>query len=151
MSRLPDGTTRSALIIVSAAVVALTSMGCEELDGRNRNRQANRLFREMQFIDAAAEYEKALKTVDDPIIHYNAGLAYSKISKGDPKEVVLLAEQGDGVCSAIPGVQPVQKQVCVKPGDRRYNECDAKNVCASSYECKQTTLCGQGINPRLFG
>lgn len=140
MSRLPDGTTRSALLIVCAAVVALTSMGCEELDGRNRNRQANRLFREMQFIDAAAQYETALKTVDDPIIHYNAGLAYSKIAKGSD-EVVLLAEQGDGVCSAIPGVQPVQKRVCVKSGDRRYNECDDKNVCASSYQCKQTTLC----------
>jgi len=140
MSRLTDGTTRSALIFVSAAVVALSSLGCEELDGRNRNRQANRLFREMQFIDAAAEYEQALKTVDDPIIHYNAGLAYSKIAKGADK-VVLLAEQGDAVCQAIPGVQPVEKRVCVKPGDRRYNDCDDKNVCASSYQCKQTTLC----------
>ena len=28
-----------------------------------------------------AEYEKALKTVDDPIIHYNIALAYSKIFK----------------------------------------------------------------------
>ena len=35
--------------------------GCEQLDGRNRNRKGNRLFRETQFIDAAAEYQKALK------------------------------------------------------------------------------------------
>ncbi len=132
---------RTRLLFAVIALVAFA--GCKELDGRNRNRQANRMFREMQFIDAAAEYEKALTTVDDPIIHYNAGLAYSKIAKGSDK-VVLLAEKGDDVCERIPGVKDLQKQVCVKEGDRRYNDCDAKNVCASSYECKQTTLCTLG-------
>ena len=114
--------------------------GCEELDGRNRNRQANRMFRAMQFIDAAAEYERALKLVQDPIIHYNAGLTYSKIAKGSDRDV-LLGEKGEEICTLIPGVKDVQKRVCVKEGDRRYNACDDKNVCPSSFECKQTTLC----------
>ena len=26
-------------------------------------------------------------------------------------------------------------------GDRRFDECDAKNVCASSYKCQQAELC----------
>src|ERR1044072_5476585 len=88
--------TRTRLLFAAATMLVVTS-GCKELDGRNRNRQANRMFREMQFIDAAAEYEKALTTVNDPIIHYNAGLAYSKIAKGSDKNV-LLAEKGDPVC-----------------------------------------------------
>jgi tetratricopeptide (TPR) repeat protein len=128
------------LLLAATLLVVFAGVGCKELDGRNRNRTANRMFREMQFIDAAAEYEKALTTVVDPIIHYNAGLAYSKIAKGSDKEV-LLAEKGDAVCNNIPGVKDVQKRVCVKDGDRRYNECDDKNVCPSSFQCKQTTLC----------
>lgn len=136
----PMTRTPRFLFLAATMFVALASVGCEELDGRNRNRQANIMFREMQFIAAAAEYEKALTQVNDPIIHYNAGLAYSKIAKGSDK-VVLLGEQGDGVCTSIPGVQPLQKRVCVKEGDRRYNECDDKNVCPSSFRCKQATLC----------
>lgn len=127
-------------LLAATMFVAFAGAGCKELDGRNRNRQANRMFREMQFIDAAAEYEKALTLVDDPIIHYNAGLAYSKIAKGSDRDV-LLAERGDDICKLIPGAKDVQKQVCVKDGDRRYNDCDAKNVCPSSFQCKQTTLC----------
>ncbi len=136
----PMTRTPRTLLLAATMFVAFAGAGCEELDGRNRNRQANRMFREMQFIDAAAEYEKALTQVSDPIIHYNAGLAYSKIAKGSDK-VVLLGEQGDDVCARIPGVQPVQKRVCVKDGDRRYNDCDDKNVCPSSFKCKQATLC----------
>ncbi|MBA3391722.1 MAG: hypothetical protein H0T89_03710 [Deltaproteobacteria bacterium] len=140
MSRL--WTTRTMLLTATlvVAVTSLGSVGCTELDGRNGNRQGNRLFREMQFIDAAGEYEKALTLVEDPIIHYNAGLAYSKIAKGADK-VVLLGEQSDDVCARIPGVKPVDSRVCVKAGDRRYNACDDKDVCASSYTCKQTKLC----------
>src|SRR5678815_3332093 len=53
-----------------AGVVSLA--GCEQLDGRNRNKQGNRLFRETQFIDAVAQFQKALPEVDDsPTIHYN--------------------------------------------------------------------------------
>jgi tetratricopeptide (TPR) repeat protein len=136
----PMTRTPRFLLLAATMFVAFASVGCEELDGRNRNRQANRMFREMQFIDAAAEYEKALTQVNDPIIHYNAGLAYSKIAKGSDK-VVLLGEQGEDVCARIPGVKPIQKRVCVKEGDRRYNECDDKNVCPSSFQCKQATLC----------
>ena len=134
--------TRTPRFILLAATlfVVFASAGCEELDGRNRNRQANRMFREMQFIDAVAEYEKALTQVNDPIIHYNAGLAYSKIAKGSDK-VVLLGEKGSDVCARIPGVKDIQKRVCVKDGDRRYNDCDDRNVCPSSFQCKQTTLC----------
>ena len=134
----PMTRTRLLLAVVTLVVAAA---GCDDLDGRNRNRKANRMFREMQFIDAAAEYEKALTQVADPIIHYNAGLAYSKIAKGSDK-VVMLGERGaDDVCNRIPGVKDVQKRVCIKEGDRRFTECDDKNVCASSYECKQATLC----------
>ena len=136
MSRTP----RRFLLLAATTLVALAGVGCKELDGRNRNRQANRLFREMQFIDAAAEYEKALTQVNDPIIHYNAGLAYSKIAKGSDK-VVLLGEKTEDVCTLIPGVKDTQARVCVKEGDRRYNECDDKNVCPSSFTCKQTTFC----------
>lgn len=138
--RRPMTRTPRIILLAATLLVACAGMGCKELDGRNSNRTANRMFREMQFIDAAAEYEQALKTVKDPIVHYNAGLAYSKIAKGSEKEV-LLAEKGDAICSRIPGVKEVQKQVCVKPGDRRYNDCDAKEVCPSSFQCKQTTLC----------
>jgi tetratricopeptide (TPR) repeat protein len=34
----------------------------------------------------------------------------------------------------------------VKPGDRRYDPCDAKNVCASSFTCKQAELCAISNN-----
>jgi len=54
---------------------------------------------------------------------------------------VLLGEKGDDVCARIPGVKDVQKRACVKDGDRRFNDCDDKNVCPSSFQCKQTTLC----------
>src|SRR5712691_7438526 len=70
--------------VVGAAVGvgALGSVaGCDELDARNRIRQGNRLFRETRFVDAVAEYQYALLKVDHPIVHYNLGLAYSKVFK----------------------------------------------------------------------
>ena len=67
----------AATLLVVAAVAP--SIGCEKLDGRNRNRAGNRLFHDKQFVDAAAQYERALAEVDDPLIHYNLGLAYSKL------------------------------------------------------------------------
>lgn len=116
------------------------SLGCEELDGRNRTRQGNRLFRETAFIDAAAEYEKALKTVNDPIIHYNAGLAYSKIFKPQDKPI-RLGIKGSFVCDQLPNAKTQSARVCVKDGDRRFDDCDDKAVCASSYQCLQSELC----------
>ena len=139
MSRTSDRAFRIAALLL----LLVATLGCEQLDGRNRNKKGNRLFREMKFIDAVAEYEKALKQVDDPTIHYNIALAYSKIFKPgtetDPE--LKLGVKGSFVCEHIPNVKYVTKSVCVKPGDRRYDECDAKNVCASSYKCQQTELC----------
>jgi tetratricopeptide (TPR) repeat protein len=129
-------------------VAALSTLGCEQLDGRSRNKKGNRYFREMKFVDAVAEYEKALKTVDDPTIHYNVALAYSKIFKPgmETDTDLLLGEKGSFVCDQIPQVKFISKQVCVKPGDRRYDACDEKTVCASSFTCKQTELCAISNN-----
>lgn len=147
MSRTADKALRFALVLLLVA----TALGCDALDGRARNKKANRLFRETKFIDAAAEYERALKTVDDPTIHYNLGLAYSKVFKPglddreDTKDVderdVLLDVQGSFVCNSIPQTKPLTRQVCVKPGDKRFDACDEKNVCASSYKCQKVELC----------
>src|SRR3979409_1078639 len=93
--------TRIARIFVPILSVVLASCGllasvaslagCEQLDGRNRNKQGLRLFRETQFIDSAAQFQKALTAVDDsPIIHYNLGLAYSKVTKTGFDGPVLL-------------------------------------------------------------
>jgi tetratricopeptide (TPR) repeat protein len=135
--------SRRALCFAVIALVAVgASAGCEQLDGRNRTRTGNRMFGDKEFVDAAAQYEKALTEVNDPIIHYNLGLAYSKVfHPGSTQQQVMLDVQGSFVCSAIPGVAPVQKQVCMKEGDKHFDECDAKHVCASSFKCEQTTLC----------
>jgi tetratricopeptide (TPR) repeat protein len=116
----------SSLSVVLVSCVVLGGLpGCEQLDGRNRVRQGNRLFRETQFIDAAAEYQKALSKVDSPTIHYNLGLAYSKIFKPGFEGSVLLGPKDDFVCQALPGVKMVDAGACVKEGDRHYAECGA--------------------------
>lgn len=147
MSRTPDR-ARRLLSFATVLVALLSTLGCEQLDGRNRNKRGNRYFREMKFIDAVAQYEKALKTVDDPIIHYNVALAYSKIFKPgmETDTDLLLGQKGEFVCDQIPQVKFVEKQVCVKEGDRRFDACDDKNVCASSYTCTKTELCAIGNN-----
>lgn len=111
-------------VLVSCVVLGGVG-GCEQIDARKRTRDGNRLFRETQFVDAAAQYQKALTVVDDPIVHYNLGLAYSKIFKPGYEGPVLLGTQGEFVCSEIPGVKMVQAGACVKPGDRHYAECGA--------------------------
>ena len=140
MSRREGGLTK-LLAITALSVICLGTMGCEQLDGRNRTRKGNRHFRETAFIDAVAEYEKALSEVDDPIIHYNLGLAYSKVFKPGLDKPVRLGVKGTFACDSIPKVTYSAAQVCLKDGDRRFDDCDAKNVCASSYECKQSDLC----------
>jgi tetratricopeptide (TPR) repeat protein len=127
MSRVSErARIASVLSVVLVSCVALGSLGgCEQLDGRNRIRKGNRLFRETQFVDATAEYHRALKEVDDPIIHYNLGLAYSKIFKPGFEGPVLLGTQSEFVCSEIPGTKVVQAAACVKPGDRHFAECGA--------------------------
>ena len=138
MSRRTDRALLSILVIVMAC---LCSTGCDEPDGRGRTRQGNRHFRETKFIDAVAEYERALTSVDDPIIHYNAGLAYSKVFKPGVDKPTRLGIKGTFACDAIPNVKIVSASVCVKDGERRFDDCDAKTVCASSYECKTVDLC----------
>lgn len=116
----------SVLWVVLVSCVVLGSLGgCEQLDGRILNRKGGRLFRETKFVDAAAEYETALKVVDSPLIHYNLGLTYSKIFKPGFEGPVLLGTEGEFVCNAIPGVKVVEAGACVKQGDRHYAECGA--------------------------
>lgn len=141
MSRTPDRALRTTLVIALISVGSLTAIGCDELDGRNRTRTGNRHFRETKFVDAVAEYEKALTTVKSPIIHYNLGLAYSKVFKPGYDKPVRLGIKGTFACDVIPNTKMVPSSVCVKDGERRFDDCDAKTVCASSYECKQVDLC----------
>ena len=132
---------RASFVLLLIAAVA----GCSQLDGRNRNRQGNRHFRDGMFPDAVAQYEKALKEVDDPVIHYNAGLAYQKIFKGGYDKPVLLAFQSEDVCANIPNVKPVEASICVKENDRHYNgaECDDPKgpACPALSKCTKTTFC----------
>ncbi len=143
--RRPMRTARRAVptlfAICAIGFGVFASLGCEQIDGRNRTRQGNRLFRETKFVDAVAEYEKALTTVPDPIIHYNAGIAYSKVFKPGVEKPVRLGLKGSFVCEVIPNTKSETAQVCVKDGDRRYDDCDDKNVCASSYACQKVELC----------
>lgn len=127
------GATLGATLIWSGLLAGAMSLaGCEQLDGRNRNMQGLRLFRETQFIDAVAQFQKALTEVDDsPTIHYNLGLAYSKVTKTGYDRPVLLGQQGDFVCQTmqtIPGVKIVQAGACVKEGDRHYAECGSAHT-----------------------
>lgn len=136
--------SRAPWKLVACLSLAALSVGCQQLDGRNTVRKGNRDFRETRFIDAAGEYEKALKQVQDPIIHYNLGLAYSKIFRpgADAKMQITLGQKGEQVCNQIPKVTYVTKTVCIKPGDRRFDECgEGKPVCASSFKCQQAELC----------
>jgi tetratricopeptide (TPR) repeat protein len=118
---------RPLVVLLSCgfALGAIGLGGCDELDARNRIRQGNREFRETQFIDAASQYQYALSKIDHPIIHYNLGLAYSKVFKAGFEGDVLLGLQGDFVCQQIPGVKIVQAGACVKEGDRHFAPCGA--------------------------
>lgn len=111
------------VLVVGGAVCAA---GCEDIDGRNANRQGNAFYRDSKFIDAAVEYERALKKVDSPVIHYNLGLAYAKMFRGD--DLVLVGLKEDPVCGVIPSTKPVNRRVCVKEGDRTFNTCDEKKT-----------------------
>jgi len=135
-----------ALLALSAS--ALVAAGCDQLDGRNKTRHGNRLFKASKFVEAAVEYELALKKVDDPTIHYNLGLTYMKIARPGSDQPVRIGVAGTTECSLLKGTQPEDARVCVKNNpaeeDRRFEDCDekdAKTVCASSYTCKQVTLC----------
>ncbi|HEY1547705.1 MAG TPA: hypothetical protein VGG28_07795 [Kofleriaceae bacterium] len=131
-------TARRALIVASLLLVV---SGCQQLDGRSRNRKGNQAFREQHFVDAVAEYQKALSEVDEPTIHYNLGLAYSKVFKPGAEGDVLIDQIGTPACQVVPKVKTVNKQVCVKPEDHTFNSCDDKNVCPSSFKCVKVDLC----------
>jgi tetratricopeptide (TPR) repeat protein len=131
-------TARRALIVASLVLVV---SGCEQLDGRSRNRKGNQAFREQHFVTAVAQYQKALTEVDEPTVHYNLGLAYSKVFKPGAEGDVLIDQIGTPACQVIPKVKTVNKQVCIKPDDHTFNSCDDKNVCASSFTCEKVDLC----------
>lgn len=153
MSRISVGAGR-AVLITTLVISALLGSACDikqELDGRNGNRKGNRLFQGMQFVDAASEYERALKQLpeaDRAIVHYNLGLTYSKLYRPGYEKPILLGESTEPVCQDVPRTKQTPAQVCIKkPGEkedadrRRFNECDDKNPCPSSFDCKQTTMC----------
>jgi len=137
----------SFLPVIALIAVVGASFGCEDLDGRGHNRKGNRYYRETKFVDAAANYEQAVAKVDETSIHYNLGLAYSKVFKPGLDDVVLLAVKGDPICAAIPEVTYVARRVCLKNDsndeDRGYNKCDDKNICPSSATCTQVELCAK--------
>jgi tetratricopeptide (TPR) repeat protein len=57
---------------------------------------------------------------------------------------VRIGNKGTEACNVITGTGSEDARVCVKISeteDRRFEDCDDKNVCASSYACKQVTLC----------
>ncbi len=128
--------------------IALSSAGCSELDARGSIRKGNRLFRDGRFIDAAALYESAYKTVKDDKLEYNMGLAYSKVFRAGAEDLILLAEKSEDICSLIPGTEITNRTVCIKfdpaEEDRSYVKCtlDAKDVtCGSSGSCQKVDLC----------
>jgi tetratricopeptide (TPR) repeat protein len=123
------------------ALLLLAVVGCDSLDGRSKNRKGNAAFREMRFTDAVTYYQQAIKEVDDPIVHYNLALAYSKVFKPGGEGDVLIDRMGTDTCNVIPGVHSVSKQVCTKPDDRHFVDCDAKNVCPSSFTCQKLDIC----------
>jgi tetratricopeptide (TPR) repeat protein len=125
------------LLVVSTSVIA-----CSSLDGRNRNRQGNKLYADAKFVDAVGEFEKALTQVDSPVIHYNAGLAYWKIFRAGYDKPIRLAKAGDDACSQIPDTKTAEARVCLRKNDRHYDrECDDKNPCPTLYSCEKTTFC----------
>src|SRR5262249_59969992 len=101
MSRISDA-ARIALLGIGVVVMAA---GCNALDGRERNRKANRLYHDTLFADAAADYVKAIGEVDDPIIHYNLGLAYSRLTHPGSEKPTLLDIEGSYACEMIPNTK----------------------------------------------
>src|SRR5258706_14074035 len=127
-----------ALVI---ALLLAAATGCDQLDGRSKNRKGNAAFRETRFVDAVGYYKGGIKEVDEPTIHYNLALAYSKVFRPGGEGDVLIDLSSSDACKVIPGVKTVTKQVCVKDGDHHFNDCDDKNVCPSSFKCQKVDIC----------
>ena len=111
------------LLLMSCAV-----LGCTEIDGHKRARLGGRLFRETQFVDAVAQFQMALTEIEDPKLHYNLGLSYSKVFKSGFDGPILLGTKDEFVCQVIPNVKPVETGACVKEGDRHFAECGSKHT-----------------------
>ena len=111
-----------SVVLVLGAVLGITA-GCDQIEARQRIRKGNNYFRETRFIDAATEYQRALKALDDPKVHYNLGLAYQKIFKPGYDLPILLGVKGEDVCDQIPHTTMVEAGACVKDGDRHFAEC----------------------------
>jgi len=133
-----------AASILAILLVIPWTTGCESLDGRNRVRKGNRLFKDTDFVGASAEYQKALTEVDDPIIHYNLGLALQKLLKPGSDKTVVLDQVGSLSCTMTPKTTTMKMSACLKEGDHHFAECDAKNVCPASYTCTPVELCQVG-------
>jgi len=121
-----NAVTLSVAIVWCAVLGSLA--GCDEIDAHNRVRTGNRMFRDTRFIDAAAEYQKSLTQIDHPVIHYNLGLAYSKVFKAGFDGPILLGTKDEFVCQALPNTKLVEAGACVKDGDRHYAECGSKKT-----------------------
>lgn len=130
-------------LAIAALLVVVATSGCEQLAGRSENRKGNEAFREMRFAAAVAHYERAIRRVDDPIIHYNLALAYSKVFKpgGQGNIVIDRTDAATGVCRELPSIVAVSKRVCVKPGDLQFTSCDDRRPCGSGFRCEATELC----------
>lgn len=132
------------MVTCAAFIVAVVAAaGCEQLAGRSENRKGNTAFHEMKFAAAVAHFERAIRRVDDPIIHYNLALAYSKVFKQGAEGSVVIDRMalGSGACQAVPGVAVVSKRVCVKQGDAHWTECDSAHSCATGFRCEAAELC----------
>ncbi len=60
---------------------------------------------------------------------------------GEGDVLIDTTDSDTEACKVIPNVKTVQKQVCVKPGDKHFTDCDAKNVCPSSFTCQNASIC----------
>jgi tetratricopeptide (TPR) repeat protein len=146
---VPDMKRIVAILGVLGIVVAVG--GCESLDGRNRIRKGNRLFKDSCFVAAAAEYEKSMTEIDDPIIHYNLGLALQKVLKPGADKPILLDKGSSLMCDVTKGTTSVDLRACVakveehktdeKCADQRFVPCDDKNICPSSQTCEKVAVC----------
>jgi tetratricopeptide (TPR) repeat protein len=130
-----------AASILAILLVIPWGTGCESLDGRNRVRKGNRDFKDSDFVSAVGEYEKALTEVDDPIIHYNLGLALQKLLKPGSDKPVNLDQKDSLTCQVTPKTTSLKMSACIKEGDKHFAECDAKNVCPASFSCQPVELC----------
>ena len=96
----------------------------------------------MRFVDAVTYYQQAIKEVEDPIIHYNLGLTYSKLFKPGFTKPIWLDLEGTFACDKIPSVKIDSKRVCLEGDDKRFQDCKTKADCPTDkYVCEDTKLC----------